>query len=512
VIRRPPVTLVAWALLGLCLRSPVADAHTLGDLVFCDANGDGVFEPPDDTGIAGVTVVRDCAGTVTTTMTDTAGRYAFLLTKSGTCRVYVDSASAALVGLTLSTPRAVGPPPPTAEHSPFPGFGCGSCPNAFVTTVPADGVFETTIDNPCNCTDPACPPTGTDPCAGPAPFVGYYGDDFGFVCTTSTTSSTSSSTTATTQPSTTTTSSTTSTTTTTVPCGNGIVTPPEQCDPPGSLTCPSTSPGGAFVACQADCSCPGCPLFPFLIRTVGKIGNDGQVTGSIGANDAGGDFHFGKNVFQSDASTVAADHLGLGEGTSVANALGKTLRKGRGAVVRGQTGIPVLPLTTPFCPIPDFACSSAAVTVLVGDSTGPLPPGTYGTLTILRNGTLTLAPGTFEFCSLRTSKRATINVTGTEQTTINIVGTFRLADGSTLVPAPGTPTPRINIAGPYMRVSHRSTLQAFVSAPSALLTLGRYATINGTFCVNQSQSDKRVKLTCPPPSPGGAFLEDGPGS
>ena len=39
-------------------------------------------------------------------------------------------------------------------------------------------------------------------------------------------------------------------------CGNSIVEPPEECDPPGSISCPPGSPGGAFQACGADCTCP----------------------------------------------------------------------------------------------------------------------------------------------------------------------------------------------------------------------------------------------------------------
>jgi cysteine-rich repeat protein len=40
-------------------------------------------------------------------------------------------------------------------------------------------------------------------------------------------------------------------------CGDGIKNrPEEECDPPGAATCPPTSPGGAFVACNDDCTCP----------------------------------------------------------------------------------------------------------------------------------------------------------------------------------------------------------------------------------------------------------------
>jgi len=39
-------------------------------------------------------------------------------------------------------------------------------------------------------------------------------------------------------------------------CGNAILEPGEQCDPPGSITCPPGSPADAFLACSANCTCP----------------------------------------------------------------------------------------------------------------------------------------------------------------------------------------------------------------------------------------------------------------
>jgi hypothetical protein len=516
-ISRRAASVLTCVLLSLCATSTPAGAHTLGDLVFCDLNRDGIFNPPLESGIAGVKVFRDCGAGVTSTTTNSAGRYAFTSVPAGTCRVYVDVTSAPVAGLSLSTPRLGGPPLPTAEHSPFPGFGCGTCPNAFVTTVVADGIFQTTLNNPCNCVDPACPPTGTDPCSGPTPFVGYYGDDFGFVCTTSTTTTsttttsstttssttTSSTTTSSTTTSSTTTSSTTSTTTSSTTTSSTTTSTTTSSTTTSSTTTSSTTTSSTTTSSTSTT----CPPFAFLIRTSGKIGDHGRVMGGIGANDAGGSFRFGKKVFQSDGSTVAADHLGLGEGTSVANVLGGTLRKGPGVVIRGNTGTPTLPLTAPFCEIPEITCGSPDVTVPLGGSVGPLSPGSYGSLTVLRAGTLTLAPGTFEFCSLKTAAGTTITITGPEPTTINVLGTFRLANASTLTPAPGAPTPTINVAGGFVRVSEKSTLQAILAAPNALLTLGRVSTVAGTFCVNASHSDKHVNLFCPPPSPSGAFLD-----
>ena len=46
-------------------------------------------------------------------------------------------------------------------------------------------------------------------------------------------------------------------------CGNAIVEPGEQCDPPGSITCPAGSPASAFLPCSATCTCPATVLDHF---------------------------------------------------------------------------------------------------------------------------------------------------------------------------------------------------------------------------------------------------------
>src|SRR6476646_5960089 len=45
-------------------------------------------------------------------------------------------------------------------------------------------------------------------------------------------------------------------------CGNAILEPAEQCDPPGSITCPPGSPAGAFLPCNQDCPCGPCVPTP----------------------------------------------------------------------------------------------------------------------------------------------------------------------------------------------------------------------------------------------------------
>jgi hypothetical protein len=46
-------------------------------------------------------------------------------------------------------------------------------------------------------------------------------------------------------------------------CGNDVLEAGEECDPPGSISCPPGSPGGAFLPCNADCTC-GSPVPAFL--------------------------------------------------------------------------------------------------------------------------------------------------------------------------------------------------------------------------------------------------------
>jgi len=132
-----------------------------------------------------------------------------------------------------------------------------------------------------------------------------------------------------------------------------------------------------------------------------------------------------------------------------------------------------------------------------GGSVGPLPPGSYGRVTVLGGGTLMLGPGVFEFCSLRTARRSRIEVTGPTQTEIDVTGTFRLADQSAMEEDPGTPIPVLNVAGKLVRASAESTLDAFVHAPNAKITFGRSSELFGAFCADTSGTDKHVTLFCP---------------
>ncbi len=297
---------------------------------------------------------------------------------------------------------------------------------------------------------------------------------------------------------TTTTTSTTTTTTTLVQCGNGVLETPEQCDPPLSATCPAPV-GSPPLICNPDCTCPPpCPPVAFLVKTKGKVGNSGQVTGGIGANDPGGSFGLGKGVFVSDGSTVAGDTVRIGRGSSVFHVDANQLHLGQRAVIRDGTGNPALPLTAPFCSISSFSCGTEPVTVPARGSLGALAPGSYGPLSVDKGGAVVLAPGAFQFCSVKLARNASLITTGATQSTLQITGDLRVADGAFLGPAAGTPGPQIEMGGTALRVGSQARLQAFTAAPSALFRVGRSGQVGGTVCALASLSDKRIVMTCPP--------------
>ena len=111
---------------------------------------------------------------------------------------------------------------------------------------------------------------------------------------------------------------------------------------------------------------------------------------------------------------------------------------------------------------------------------------------------LSLAPGTYTLCSVRASRGADITVTGGSQTVVNVQNDFRIQNAAKFVPAPGTPTPMVNVDGLTVRIGATGFVQAFLSAPSAQFRMGRHSTFAGTMCSASIGSDKGITMMCPP--------------
>jgi hypothetical protein len=276
---------------------------------------------------------------------------------------------------------------------------------------------------------------------------------------------------------TTTTSSTTSTTASTSTSTSSAIT----------TTTTSTTTTTTLLVCD-------CPATPFLVARDAKVNNDGTVSGSIGANDLGGRVRLARGVTMPDGSRITADRVSLGNGTSVSQVFANTLF-GPNAVVRNGTGLPTLPIVTPFCSVPALTCGTNDVQVSPGSSEGPLPPGTYGRLRVLNGATVVLAPGEFTFCGIKTGRNATITTLG--PATLNVAGKVVIGTGSHLGPASGTDPVRVNVAGRSVRVSQGAFANAGFIAPAARISFGRGSLLLGCFCTDRAKSDKHITLACP---------------
>lgn len=307
-------------------------------------------------------------------------------------------------------------------------------------------------------------------------------------CAPQPTTTTTSSTTTTTKTTTTTTTSTSSTTSTTK---TTTTTSTSTTRPTTTTTSSSTTTSTSTTMPQISCDCDGTP---FLVDTEGRFNNDGDLRGSIGANDPNGRIQLGKGVVMADGTKITAHSVTVGNGSNVNRVVANDVQTGSGAIIRNGTALPSLPIIQPFCDLPQFACGDDAVLVAVGETSAPLPPGTYGRVRVLNGATLRLAPGVFQFCDLKTGRGATIEAMG--PVTMNVVGSVSVGTGSRLMPSIGQPPIVMNVRGHKVRFSQNAVGEVILTAPFAKITLGRDSLVRGCFCVDTARTDKHITLVC----------------
>src|SRR5262249_54644981 len=129
-----------------------------------------------------------------------------------------------------------------------------------------------------------------------------------------------------------------------------------------------------------------------------------------------------------------------------------------------------------------------------------LAPGTFtfNKVTLENGATLTLPPGVYNVCQIRTGRNANISLTGSGQSTINVRDTVRLENTTTFGPASGTPTPLLNVGGNTVHLAANSDVRAFITAPNARLVLGRSMTFTGAACAKTLAGSKKVDILCAP--------------
>jgi len=125
-----------------------------------------------------------------------------------------------------------------------------------------------------------------------------------------------------------------------------------------------------------------------------------------------------------------------------------------------------------------------------------LPPGTYGKLRIVNGGSLTLAPGAFTFCEIKTGRNTFLKTQG--PTTINVEKDVVIGTASFFGPASGNTPVTVNVGGKLVRISQSAIANASFVAPLGRITFGRDANLQGCFCTDRAKSDKHITLECVP--------------
>jgi hypothetical protein len=236
---------------------------------------------------------------------------------------------------------------------------------------------------------------------------------------------------------------------------------------------------------------PNCEI---RAATGGRLDNASTSDAGLDAFQDGSRVVLGRRVSFADDTSVSGALVGLGNSASVFNLNADKVNLGRRAVVRGVEGSFT---PSPGCELAPIECGGAAVSVAKNQSQ-PLAPGTYGSITLQNGATLTLSPGVYNVCEIRTGRHASITVSGPGQSTINVQGNVRLENTTTFGPTGDANTPLLNVGGSVIHLSANDDVRAFITAPAARLGLGRSMSFTGAACVNELAGSRRVTITCAP--------------
>jgi len=233
----------------------------------------------------------------------------------------------------------------------------------------------------------------------------------------------------------------------------------------------------------------------FEARERAIVGDGTQSTASVATTGAGGLTKLGRKVRFADDTAVAGDEVKLGNGASVDDLQVNRLTEGKGIVVRGDDADATLTDAATFCPLPEFACGGADVSVASG-KTRELAPGRYGAIVLDRGATLELLDGVYEVCELTTAKNAVVLTVGAG-TTLHVVERFGMANGSLFGLGAGGTAATVNVAGGgSVKFGRRVDVTAAISAPDAEIVLGNGSQFAGELCAKRFNSGKRSELSC----------------
>src|SRR5262249_46778138 len=126
-------------------------------------------------------------------------------------------------------------------------------------------------------------------------------------------------------------------------------------------------------------------------------------------------------------------------------------------------------------------------------------PGSYGAVARAPRGTLQLAPGEYDFCSLTASVPTNAPTAIHSRGNVSVLIQKDLNVGRDALIEPLAGTTQISVGG-RVKIGAGSTIyQTIVRAPNARLGLGAGVTFDGALCVQRLKTARNVVLASPPP-------------
>lgn len=258
---------------------------------------------------------------------------------------------------------------------------------------------------------------------------------------------------------------------------------------------------GAVVELESSCR--------YSVSNLGFFGNGSSTAADIvGRTEASRLVLLGSNTMP-DGTAVVGGTVSVFSQADIDRVAGAAVTVSPKATVRNGIGeAPEFPLDDPACIVPEpVLCGEEAVSIAKRTVAGPLAAGSYSRLVVHSGARLELERGSFQFCSVQLGRGATLVTAGVGETTLEIRDAFGLRKGAVVEPDSGGEAAQIVVEGTRVQLSAESKLDAYLSAPSAKVRVGKFAELRRGACSGSLAARRSVSLGCSEPSCGDGRLD-----
>jgi cysteine-rich repeat protein len=229
-------------------------------------------------------------------------------------------------------------------------------------------------------------------------------------------------------------------------------------------------------------------------------------SGNVGVDHAGGQLQAGARLMTGDGSHLVADGMTIGRMSSVYSVMANKYTTIGEVVIRAPGASGPLGFAPPVLlafPTPVTVSPGTTTIKVPQEATATLSPGDYDLIKVRKRGALVLTGGTYNCGELFVGGGARLLFTNA--TVINVAGKVWLGPSSVIGPIGPMVMPediQINVAGPKVRASGRTTVSARISAPVAKVRFGGAAHIRGQVIADEVRFGSSVFIQAAHPLSG----------